>query len=287
MTSLPAATVAAIYRDACRFDVLASKPGNVSIAAPGHGMVAKDFLRSAAVTSSLIANASLGVGAAVHQAVAATRRAVGCNTNLGILLLAAPLAQAALRSHAARDLRTRLSEVLAGLSQDDAREAFRGIVLAQPAGLGEAAVADVAAEPGISLFAAMQLAAPRDRIAWNFVHTYEDLFDLAIPTMRAVLQTGERLTDAMVAAYLRLLASTPDTHIARKHGSALAEQVRRRAAEVETRYKACEDPAAREALVFTFDRELKHAEVNPGTSADLTMASLMAMSLAAALQNAR
>jgi triphosphoribosyl-dephospho-CoA synthetase len=40
-------------------------------------------------------------------------------------------------------------------------------------------------------------------------------------------------------------------------------------------------------VVDAFDRELKLAGVNPGTSADLVVASLFAMNLAAALEQAR
>ena len=68
-------------------------------------------------------------------AVTATRAAVGQNTNLGILLLCAPLAMAA---QAGGALRPALERVLAQADIADAEQVFRAIVLAAPGGLGDA-----------------------------------------------------------------------------------------------------------------------------------------------------
>lgn len=286
MTVLATPLVAALYRDACRFDVLAAKPGNVSVTAPGHGMSARDFLVSARVTAPLVARPGMGVGTAIRAAVEATWAAVGCNTNLGIVLLAVPLAQAA--QHAAPgDLRARLAAVLAGLDLRDAAEAFRAISLAHPAGLGRVAAEDVGAPPTRDLRAAMALAADRDRIAWNYVHDYADVFEIGLPALRESLCREDSLCAAVVATSLRFMATLPDSHVSRKLGPAVAERVRRRAAEVESLYKACEDSGARLRLAADFDDELKRGGVNPGTTADLTVTSLFAMNLAAALEEAR
>ncbi|MGE3774394.1 MAG: triphosphoribosyl-dephospho-CoA synthase, partial [Gammaproteobacteria bacterium] len=169
----------------------------------------------------------------------------------------------------------------------DASAAYAAIRQARPAGLGRVEAGDVAVAPAIDLRAAMALAAARDRIAWNYVHDYADVFELGLPRLRAALAATDGLAAAVVATYLALLAATPDTHVARKHGEARAFAVQRRAVEVETAYKACEDAEARESLVQAFDRELKHEGVNPGTTADLTATSVFAMNLAAALQDAR
>lgn len=284
--ALAPALVAACYREACRYDVLTAKPGNVSLDSPGHGMQARDFLASARASAAPLCARVRGVGEAVREAIAATWAAVDCNTNLGIVLLAAPLAQAALRPLAG-DLRARLAQVLAALDVADAVAAYAAIRQARPAGLGRVDAADVADAPAIDLRAAMALAADRDRIAWNYLHDYADVFEIGLPALRAGLATADGLTDAVLACYLALLAATPDTHVGRKHGEARALAVQRRARELETAYEACEDALARESLVLAFDRELKHASVNPGTTADLTVTSLFAMNLAAALQDAR
>jgi len=48
---------------------------------------------------------------------------------------------------------------------------------------------------------------------------------------------------------------------------------------VETGFKACENPANAIALLQDFDNKLKRGGLNPGTSADLTVASLLAFHL--------
>ena len=83
------------FRAACELDVLAFKPGNVGVDSPGHGMTAQDFLTSAEVAAPHLAKRGLPLGERIYRAVEATRHAVACNTNLGIVLLAAPLIHAA------------------------------------------------------------------------------------------------------------------------------------------------------------------------------------------------
>lgn len=284
MHGLPPGNVAAAVRLACRFDVLACKPGNVSIVAAGHAMSARDFLTSAAVVSPLLANATLSLGAGIRNAVEATVRAVGCNTNLGIVLLAAPLAHAALRSAATPELRSRVAHVLAGSDLDDSRETYAAIRLASPAGLGQAAAQDVHAAPTVPLQQVMALAAARDRIAYQYAHDFADVFGLGVTSLRHYRDRWDSLAWAMVGCYLRFMAEFDDSHIVRKHGAARAETVRARAREVETAFKACENPGACEAMLEDFDRELKRGGVNPGTSADLTVASLLALLLEAELK---
>ena len=71
----------------------ARKPGNVHRFADLPGLHFVDFLLSAAAIADPLDRAvSEGVGAAVLGAVEATRRLVSTNTNLGIVLLLAPLA---------------------------------------------------------------------------------------------------------------------------------------------------------------------------------------------------
>ena len=281
--ALDAVGVAAAYREACRFDVITFKPGNVSCEEPGHGMEARDFLRSAAVSAPWLARPGLGVGARIAGAIAATREAVGCNTNLGIVLLAAPLAQAALLPGPEADLRARLRRQLAALSVEDAAGAFAGIRLAAPAGLGSAPEADVHDLPTVDLGQAMALAAGRDRIAQQYGDGYAEVFELGLPVLQTALAQADGLSEAVQAVYLALLGSRPDSHLVRKYGGVIAEGVRARAAAVACPGKACENPAAFSGALHALDRELKSCGYNPGTTADLTVASLFAYLLIQAL----
>ena len=92
-----AADVAAAAQLACLLEASAPKPGNVS---PGRHFADaryEDFLASAAAIGVPLAGAGTRpVGATVRLAVEATARWTRSNTNLGIVLLLAPLARAAL-----------------------------------------------------------------------------------------------------------------------------------------------------------------------------------------------
>ena len=83
----------------------------------------------------MLAQAGIGVGTRILLAVEATMTAARQNTNLGIILLSAPLAAAALDGNKG-ELQSRLCRVLASLSVEDAREAYRAIRHARPGGLG-------------------------------------------------------------------------------------------------------------------------------------------------------
>ena len=284
MNGLPPAAIAAAFLAACRAELEAPKPGNVHAHAPGHGMTVADFLSSAEAAAPFISDPARGVGARVLGAVEATRAACGQNTNLGILLLAAPLGAAA---QAGGELRLSLERVLAGLTVEDASLAYRAIRLASPGGLGRSDRHDVAAEPTVTLLEAMRAAAARDRIARQYATGFADVLDLGVPRLLACRGRGWAEGWAVAATYLAFLASFPDTHVARKHGEAAAEAVRRRAAELEQHLMAGDDPEALLPKLLAFDEDLKRAALNPGTSADLTVASWFAESLQSASAKSR
>src|SRR5689334_5061654 len=95
MNAQPApAAIEAAFLWACELDVACVKPGNVSVASPGHRMTAELFVASAHAACGPLTRSGATVGARIEAAIARTREAAGCNTNLGIVLLCAPLAAA-------------------------------------------------------------------------------------------------------------------------------------------------------------------------------------------------
>src|SRR4051794_20384063 len=112
------AEVAGAAQLACVLEASAEKPGNIT---PGHDFADttyEDMLRSAiALGPELGRAAERGVGETVLAAVRATRRVAGANTNLGIALLLAPLAPAALLG--APTLREGVEEGLGALTPRD------------------------------------------------------------------------------------------------------------------------------------------------------------------------
>ena len=152
--------VAAAAQLACLLEASAPKPGNVS---PGRSFADaryEDFLASAAAIGGPLAGAGTRpLGETMRLAVEATARWTRSNTNLGIVLLLAPLARAAL-SHpeagTSQTLRTAVSAVLSDTSVDDAREVYAAIRRAAPGGLGQAVEQDVADEPTVTLLEVMR-----------------------------------------------------------------------------------------------------------------------------------
>lgn len=289
---------------ACGLDVAVRKPGNVSRTSAGHGMQAAAFLASAEAAAGPLFAPGLAVGARIEAAVAATWKAVGCNTNLGILLLCAPLAAAweQLPASAGADfdppvldrapvaaavgttvgadraaLKTALDAVLATLDVDDARAAYRAIAQANPGGLGRAEAQDVATPPSVNLRAAMGLAAERDSIARQYANGYDDIFACGFAALADPSRRGN-LDGAVQTVFLSFLAGWPDSHIVRKLGSGVAQSVTDAAAGWLARLRA--DPAVGESAAFAaWDEALKSSGINPGTSADLTVCSLFAAAL--------
>jgi triphosphoribosyl-dephospho-CoA synthase len=269
-----AAQIADAFRNACLDELDAPKPGNVHRFAAGHRMTASDFIRSADAAAVPLARTGARVGERILAAVEATFAAVGVNTNLGIILLCAPLAAAAERQSA--DLRAAVADVLTTLDVQDADLAFRAIARASPAGLGRVAQHDVSAPATITLKQAMAEAACRDRIARQYVSDFADLFELGEPTLAGMLSQGRDPRWATLAVYLAFLSAFPDSHIVRKHSAAIAEEIRQTASVFAKKFASLQQPDEMLAELLAWDAALKERGVNPGTSADLTVATLFA-----------
>jgi triphosphoribosyl-dephospho-CoA synthase len=272
---LDRAAIEAAFLDACHAELQALKPGNVHVHAAGHGMQTLHFERAAAAAAPFIADPTRRVGARILGAVDASFAATGLNTNLGIVLLCAPLAAAADATQGSDELRLRLSAILDTLDISDADQAFQAIVLANPAGLGRAETGDVAGPPSITLREAMALAAERDRIARAYVTDFDDIFSFALPELEAARRAAANESLAITALHMGLLASFPDSHIARKHGPQAAEAVREEA----NLNQALWHPApSADTLggLLAFDADLKARGLNPGTTADFVVATLFA-----------
>lgn len=269
--------IAAAFQEACLAELDALKPGNVHRFADGHSMSVADFEASAAAAAPVIGIAGLSVGQRIEAAVTATQAAVKQNTNLGIILLAAPLAQAALASGGS--LRDRLDIVLGTLSVEDAAAAYRAIRRAAPGGLGEAPAHDVGSEPRVTLLEAMHAAETRDRIAWNYTHDFVDIFELGLKWLAGGLSRWGEVPWVTTYVYLGFLAHIPDTLIERKFGGDVASRVRDEARPIEAGLSQSASPEELAAPLAAFDRSLKERGLNPGTSADLTVATLFAAAL--------
>ena len=255
-------SVAGAAQLACVLEVSAEKPGNITPSHDFDDTSYEDMLRSAIAIGPELARGR-GVGETVLAVVDASRRVAPANTNLGIALLLAPLAKAALSPG---PLRTRLAATLRALDVADARAAYAAIRLSGAGGLQERVEHDVRAEPDIGLREAMASAADRDSVAAEYVTDFALTFDTGLPALSRALGDGLVVRDAIVELHLRLLAHTPDALIARKAGVDAAEQVSAGAREV----------LAGRRTLRSFDASLRTEgnKLNPGTTADIVTATL-------------
>lgn len=281
MSALPAQDgdlgrrIAAAYRQACLMELDALKPGNVHRYSDGHEMTLEGFVASAEVSAKPLSEAALGLGERIYRAVEATRTAVGCNTNLGILMLCAPLAQAMFaQQQPAGSLRDRLRRVLQQADVSDTAWLFRAIRLAAPGGLGDADRHDVHQAPAARLIEVMAHAAERDLIARQYASGYANLFDFALPLLHRLEQRWQGREWPITGLFLSLLARYPDTHIQRKYGRHKALDISRRAAELLQGLSQAERPEHYQLRLLQADNEFKREGINPGTSADMTVATL-------------
>jgi triphosphoribosyl-dephospho-CoA synthase len=169
--------------------------------------------------------------------------------------------------------------VLSETTVADAAEVYSAIRLARPGGLGAAAAEDIAAAPSVTLRQAMALAAERDAVAREYTSDFALTFETGAPALESARREGLAWTEAVVEAYLALLARVPDTHIARKLGPAEAERISERAREARAA-GGVRSRAGKRALA-ALDTELRDARNtrNPGTTADLTCAALFVVIL--------
>ena len=265
------------FKAACIAELEAVKPGNVHLLSDGHDMTVQDFLLSADVASDVIAIPDIGIGQRILRAVRATYAAVGCNTNLGIIILCSPLVQTALESDGLVT-REHLERVLQSLNIQDAVDAFRAIRLANPGGLGRSERHDVSDTPTATLLECMRVASGHDMIALQYDNGYAEIYE-GMAYFHKVSMRWDRPAWVVSALYLFFLANYPDSHIVRKFGSEVALTVKEQAKLHWEEFTSRENPKTYLRPLLDFDRELKEQGINPGTSADLTVATLFVDSL--------
>ncbi len=275
MIVIPQKQLVSAYIEACEVDIQAFKPGNVSVYAEGHDMTVNDFMVSAEVSAEAICNPDYSLGEKIYYSVKETRKAVGCNTNLGIVLLCAPLIQAAQNIDNNIFLRQALEEILKSTTVNDAEWVFKAITLAGPGGLGKSTDQDVKNQPDFTLTQVMAIATEKDRIALQYTTNYDDIFNFAILRYNEGLNRFGSKNWAAVAVFAGLLRRFPDSHIERKYGNQYSPIVSNKMAAVEAELLCTDEPEQLEPMLYAIDQEFKSKGINPGTSADLTVATVL------------
>ena len=255
---------------ACMLEVSAPKPGNVHRGADFEDLTFYDFIQSAVAIGSVFERHQvLSLGQLVFAAVEATRSVVSTNTNLGLILLMAPLAKAGTPDSEG------VRAVLTELQPEDAELVYLAINSAKAGGLGDVVEMDVAERAPKSLLAAMEHASERDFIAAQYVNGFDDILSVAAPKLYQNQQAGLSQIDAIVRTHVELMSLYPDTLIARKCGDEVARESASRAGFVLELVSNGEDEYLVALADFDFWLRADQHRRNPGTTADIIGAALL------------
>ena len=245
------------YIAACRLELRALKPGNVHVLSEGHGMTVAQFEASALASAPALAAPGKPVGERIRDAVAATHAAVGCNTNLGIVLLAAPLMAAAERAACRRAAagaggdacRAHRRRCRGGLCGDPRWPARPGSAM-PPRRMCSRRRPSLCARRWRSPPSAIASPANMPATTRTFRHRRAPL----APRRR----DGDDAEWAATRAYMDFLAAFADSHILRKHGADDRRERARRSGGARRSARRC---SARRACCCRACRVRRGAEV--------------------------
>ena len=282
----------------------AEKPGNVNLASSFENTRVEHFLASAVaagptfqeaayrgimVAQNRLSVGKVGLGELIRGcAVDIDAWQKGGNTILGTVMLFVPLAVAAgmtpLKENYSLDfavLRRNIDLAVKATTAWDSVNLYEAVGIASPSGLNDAPDLDVTdptskerlLRENVSLFEVFKIAAGYDDICYEWVNNYPVTFDLAYPYLMKELES-KPLNTAIVHTFLKILAERPDTFIARKVGVEKAREVSEDAKAVLV-LGGLETAEGRKSLT-EFDKKLRSSRhtCNPGTTADLTAATL-------------
>ena len=250
------------------------KPGNVHRTRDYDDMVFEDFVISGIVIGDTIREACTDVdvenpelGKYILQAVAETDRWIKNNTNLGIVMMTTPIAVAAAISDSFDDIRENVKLLMGNTSVDDACDLYDAINIADAGGMGDQDEYDVASdnaknelrENSQTMYDVLKISAPWDMLAREMTSDMPAVFEIGYPTYHE-LRDEKTQNEACVLTFLTI----------RKYGSDEALKISMMTRDL-LNLKDSEDFMDK---VSEFDEFLYKNKYNPGTTADLTAASI-------------
>ena len=262
------------YLFSCKKDIELIKPGNVNLLSSHKDTKAQDYLDSAILSSKELFNQNYSLGKRILESVNVTRSKVNVNTNLGIILLCAPVIQSYIDFNNL-DLREGIKKTLSTTSIKDTHDLCAAINISSPGGLGDSDMYDTASYPNASIKEIMDYSQEYDRISYQYSHNFSDIFDFIIPKLEFLNQRYESLDTSLSLLFIEILAKIPDSHISRKFGDKIAKKTSNNAHDLLKILDREYDPDYLAKALNNLDYEYKKKGINPGTTADLLVASLM------------
>ena len=262
------------YLYACKKDIELVKPGNVNLNSPHSDTTAQDYLNSATLSSKELFREEYSLGERILKSINVTRETVRTNTNLGIILLCAPIAQACINFNNI-GLKEGLKKVLKNTSIQDTQDLCMAIKISSPGGLGRSNIYDINSKPITTIEEIMGYSANYDRISYQYAHNYGDIFDFIIPRLVFLNEKHNSLDVSLSLMFIEILAKIPDSHIYRKFGKKIAKKTSNNAYDLLKILDREHSPDYLADELNNLDYKYKKKGINPGTTADLLVASLM------------
>lgn len=260
------------------------KPGNVHRTRDYDDMEFEDFIISGIVIGDTVRQACSDVdvekpelGRYILQAVTETDRWIKNNTNLGIMMMTIPIAVAASISDTFDEIRQNVKVLMANTSVDDACDLYDAINIADAGGMGDQDEYDVASDNakqelrdnGQTMYDVLKISAPWDMLAREMTSDMPAVFEIGYPAYHA-LRDEKSKNEACIMTFLTILSQVPDTLISRKYGSDEAMKISMMTRDLLN----LKDETDFGERLKEFDDYLFKNKYNPGTTADLTAASI-------------
>ena len=276
MSKLTENQVKMAFEYACKLDVFSIKPGNVFLNHPAYGMSHKDFLQSSMACSDIMCEQNMDIGLKILESVKASMDVVGCNTNLGIILLCVPIVETVYMDKEHKFDQNNLKIVIDNINYKQTKSIYKAINLANAGGMSSKEEFDLKSNKSenFTLFEAMNFAKTYDYIASEYTNYFYNIINTISKNWRNYFKLMNNGECATTATFLQQIISNPDSLIARKYDLSTAKEVSERFKEIADEYCALKDPNILNNKLLLLDSELKIQGLNPGTTADVVVASI-------------
>ncbi len=242
---------------------------------------------------------SIRVGRLIEKAIKLQLQAHSAgNTHLGVIMLFIPIATSTpiwiAESKEIFDLGSIVLKVVKASTSDDANALIKGIKLMKPSGLGRPPKGLPDASKGqktsLSLYEVLEASSKWDGVAEELITGLKMSLSVGLPTLIETYEKTRDVNIAIVHCFFKLLSEKPDTFIARSVGLTISpyapidKAVRLGLAEAKRISGRAREALEAGGLTTTIGRKLveeldkeleyKGPTHNPGTTADLTAASI-------------
>ncbi|MDR1819446.1 MAG: triphosphoribosyl-dephospho-CoA synthase [Methanobrevibacter sp.] len=270
------------------------KPGNVHRTRDFQDMVFEDFLISGIVIGDTVREATSKIfeinhkiksdeaflGKYILKAVKETDEWIANNTNLGIIMLLIPIACSGAISNNLTELQNNVGVLIENTNSLDAVSLYKAIGIAKAGGMGSQDEFDVTSiqtqkeliSKNQTMYDVLKISASWDSLANELTSKMPITFNIGFKTFFNLKKTYS-LNISTVLTFLTILSNVPDTLISRKYGKKKAKEVSNLSKEL-LKFDDYASIDFKNKLI-EFDDFLFENRLNPGTTADLTAASIM------------